>query len=116
MNKFTKLALAASALVFSGLSLADPVPDNSACQQTGNTVTKVGVFGVDADGKPIIFARVSGYDAGGCAKDWFRFYPGRTDTRAVLAVLSTAKSTGQKVRVDLEDASSPSTAFLAYLE
>jgi hypothetical protein len=77
--------------------------------QTNNTVNMVGVDG--SDGR--VFVSVSGYSSGSCS--YFRFLPGNTDTDKILTVLTAAKLSGKKVRIDTIS-SNCDTGYRAYIQ
>lgn len=94
------------------LSLLVTVPygEAASCVQNNNTVTFTGLD--QSDGT--LFAAVSGHD-GGCGCDAIRFRPANIDTQKALAILLTAKTTNQKVRIDLAQGDCD-TGFRVYLQ
>lgn len=84
----------------------------SACVQETNTLPKY--VGVDSS-SGTIYVNISS-EKNECGCTFARFSPSATDTKAVLSILLTAKTSNRPVRVDFKTEGDCDTAYRAYLK
>ena len=112
MRDFHICKITIACMAFAAALALPQVASAQACTQNSNTVKLLGLDG--GDGR--IYVDVSGHD-NGCGCNAFRFIPGATNTtKAALAILLTARSSGKKVRIDLAEAANCNSASRVYLQ